>query len=135
MTFCCVVWFHVLQVSDRKKIERVTKNAAKIIGCELNAVQDILEDTMCVKFEYIKDDITHPLNSSIVANQSGRVRQIATKTNRFRNSFLPCAIRSFNSSFQRQPRIFLTFIFNWFIQVLIWWGLYSRLISRGYALF
>ena len=53
----------------------------KIIGCELNAVQDILEDTMRVKFEYIKDDITHPLNSSIVVNQSVRVWQIATKTN------------------------------------------------------
>ena len=84
-----------------KKIERVTKNAAKIIGCELNAVRDILEGTMRAKFEQIKGDITYPLNSSIAVNQSGRVRQIATKTNRFRNSFLPCAINTFNSSFRR----------------------------------
>ena len=46
-------------------------------------------------------DETHPLHGDIFVNKSGRIRMPNIKTKRFRNSFLPSAVREYN---KRQVR-------------------------------
>ena len=101
VTFGSIAWFNSLSVKDRNKLERIVKQAKRIIGDETGNLQNLVQNSMASKFNCILDDITHPLNPLIVQNRSGRIRQINLKTRRFQNSFLPTAVRNFNCNFSR----------------------------------
>ena len=101
ITFSIIVWYNCLNNSNLKKLKRITKTASRIIGIDVRELNDICEKALSAKFDLICADRSHPLNSEIKYSRSGRIVPSLTRTNRYKFSFLPCAIRAFNLNFKR----------------------------------
>ena len=78
-----------------ENLQHVIKSATKIIGCDLPSVESIYEKRLVRKAESILKDDTHPGHTFFELLPSGkRYRTIATKTERSRNTFYPCAVKA-----------------------------------------
>ena len=94
LTFSITVWYSGTTQKDRAKLNRIVKTASKIIGDEL---QSLFKTRAITKSNSIIRDVNHPAHTLFDLLPSGtRYRSIRTKTNRFKNSFYPTAVRLLN---------------------------------------
>ena len=96
VTFSSVCWYNNLSVGNKVKLDRVRKAAERIIGKDLDSFECLYNKNVLKKFNMVmKTD--HPLQCQVQWLRSGRrLQSLMCKTNRFRDSFLPTAIRLFN---------------------------------------
>ena len=97
LTFSITVWYSGTTQKDRAKLNRIVKTASKIIGDDLQTLESLFKTRAIRKSNSIIRDINHPAHTLFDLLPSGtRYRSIRTKTNRFKNSFYPRAVRLLN---------------------------------------
>ena len=91
-------WFGSLTVQNKNKLNKITNMASKIIGVRVDSLQQLYEKQIARKTSKIMKDPDHPLAKHFLFLPSNkRLRAFPAKTNRTLNSFVPSAIRLFNS--------------------------------------
>ncbi len=99
LTYAVSVWHSSCTEADRKRLQRVTNTAQKIIGCPLPPLSTIYNSRCLGRAKSIIKDYTHPGFHLFNLLPSGRrYRTIPAKTNRLRDSFFPRAVTMLNSS-------------------------------------
>ena len=98
MLFNSICFFGNSKQSDKDKLERTNSLAGKIIGEEQLSLETKNETNVKRKMTKILSDPFHPLQTFIERSTRHPSRLISCKsrTDRFRNSFLPTAVRLFN---------------------------------------
>ena len=94
ISFCVGAWGGNTVQKDTKKIDSVAKHATRLTGIKQDSFIEIFEKICNKKFNRILNDPTHPFYSQINRGErSGRVLFLRMKTERYRSSFLPTAIK------------------------------------------
>ena len=97
LSFSITVWYGNTSQEDREKLDRIVKKAEKIVGCSLTPLETIYESRAIGRCKKIMKDPSHPANHLFELLPSGRrFRSISCKTDRFKKSFYPTAIRFLN---------------------------------------
>ena len=96
-----LVWYKSATKKDIDKLNRVVKNASYVIGSSMRKLDTIYEERVKSRTEKIMSDDTHPSHHLFELLPSGRrLRSYGgtRSTDRFLNSFYPCATRLYNDS-------------------------------------
>ena len=94
LCFSISTWYGSATVDDKEQLERVAKNASKIIGCDLPSLDDIYISRVSRRAKSIMSDSSHPANHIFEIMPSGRrLKSISARSKRFGNSFFPSAVR------------------------------------------
>ncbi|XP_076857379.1 piezo-type mechanosensitive ion channel component 2-like [Brachyhypopomus gauderio] len=86
---------------DEVRLDKLVRYAGSVVGVELNSVVTVAKRRTLHKLLSIMKDDGHPLHTIIVDQRSkfsGRFLSQSSSTDRLRKSFVPRAIRLFNSS-------------------------------------
>ena len=79
-------------------MDRIVRLASKTIGTTLPRMDELYEIYMMKKIRDILKDTSHPLHEFYHVAQSGcRYIYERTRTNRYRNTFLPTSVRLLNA--------------------------------------
>ncbi|KAJ8361742.1 hypothetical protein AAFF_G00427970, partial [Aldrovandia affinis] len=98
LTSAITVWFGSSTARDRTRLQRITRSAERIIGCNLPSIQDLYHTRSRKRTAKIIADPSHPGHHILQALPSGkRLRSLITKTTRHKNSFFPRAVALMNS--------------------------------------
>ena len=97
LTVSITTWYGNSTAHDRKTLQRVVRSAQRTTGTELLSIQDLYSQHCRRKAKRILSDLNHPSHSLFTLLPSGRrYKSKRTRTNRFRDSFYPHAIRLLN---------------------------------------
>ena len=97
LSFSIVSWYGHIRVKDRAKINRVVREASKIIGKTQKPLSEIHRNFVKKKAKKVFKDRTHPLHSAFEVLRSGRrLRAPMFKRNLMRFSFVSHAINILN---------------------------------------
>ena len=103
-TYCMICWVGNTDKTKLKIIDDIIRKAGRIITGTFPTVSSVYESRVRQKLESLWSDQNHPLYNVLISHRiprSGRLRSVVSNTNRYRNSFMGCAIRLFNLEFQR----------------------------------
>ena len=96
LSFNIVSWYGNCASKDRKKLKKVIKSAKKL-GCDGLLLDKLYKAAVTNKCTKIMKDSSHPLHKYFKFLKSGtRLDNLFARTSRFRDSFVPSAIRHFN---------------------------------------
>ncbi|KAL8595673.1 hypothetical protein ACOMHN_025709 [Nucella lapillus] len=90
LTFNSLCFFSSLKEHDKGKLAKITMTARKLIGRPVPDLETLFEA------KAIQQDPSHPLCDTVLAQvsaRSGRLVSFTARTDRFRDSFLPTAVR------------------------------------------
>ena len=99
--YAVVCWGAGSTDRDRKRLNKLVRKASSVLGCPLESVEGVGERRMLAKLTSIRDNTSHPLHQTVEAlssSFSGRLRHPQCRTERYRRSFIPTAVRLFNST-------------------------------------
>ena len=72
LLYCTTVWFTACSAADRKALQRVTRSAAKIIGCPLPTLENITSSRGISRAIKIIKDSSHPGHHLFNLLESGK---------------------------------------------------------------
>ena len=99
LSYAISVWFSCCTKQDRVDLDKIRKNASKLIGADLVDLQSAYDSRSAAMRDKIMKDSKHPLHNLYKWLPSGRrLSSIKQRTARFGNTFIPSGIRSFNNS-------------------------------------
>ena len=101
LTFNSLCFFGSLREHDKARLSKITKTASKLIGHPVTDLQVHFEAKAVKRLGTIQRDTTHPLCDELLAqtsSRSGRLVSFRARTDRFRCSFLPTAVRLVNGT-------------------------------------
>ncbi len=81
IAFSCIAWVNGLSAANLNKINRITKTGCKIIGTNVKDVSSIYEVALMTILKTTQLDNFNPINSLLVFNKSGRLRQLKSNPN------------------------------------------------------
>lgn len=99
--YAVVCWGGSISKRDAGRLDRLVRKAGSVLGLELESLTPLAERRALSKLLNIMDNVHHPLHNTITMQRSsfsGRLLSQSCSTDRFRKSFVPQAIRLFNSS-------------------------------------
>ena len=99
--FAVVSWGAGIKAKDANKLKKLIKKAESVVGSKLVTLEEVVEDRMLAKLLAIMDHPSHPLHKTLDKLRSSfshRLIQPRCSKERYRKSFLPTAIRLFNST-------------------------------------
>ena len=99
--FAVVCWGSRLRVADANRLNKLIRKASDIVGVELDSLTAVSDRRMPLKVRAILQYGSHPLHNTLVEQRSSfSQRLIAPRctTECHRKSFLPVAIKLYNSS-------------------------------------
>ncbi|KAI4899778.1 hypothetical protein NFI96_000444 [Prochilodus magdalenae] len=105
--YAVVCWEGSIKKRDEMRLDKLVRQAGSAVGVELDSVVKVAEGRTLHKLLSIMDDDGHPLHTIIMDRRSkfsGRLLSQSCSTDRLRRSFVPRAIRLFNSSQQGRKR-------------------------------
>ncbi|KAL6470652.1 hypothetical protein MHYP_G00217710 [Metynnis hypsauchen] len=105
--YAVVCWGGSIKRRDELRLVKLVRRAGSVVGMELDSVGKVAETRTLHKLLSIMEDDGHPLHTIIMDRRSmfsGRLLSQSCSTDRFRRSFVPRAIRLFNSSQGDQQR-------------------------------
>ncbi|KAI4888196.1 hypothetical protein NFI96_018638, partial [Prochilodus magdalenae] len=105
--YAVVCWGGSISKRDAGRLDRLVRKAGSVLGLELESLTPLAERRALNKLLNIMDNVHHPLHTTIIRQRSsfsGRLLSQSCSTDRLRKSFVPQAIRLFNSS---HPDLFL----------------------------
>ncbi|KAI4890783.1 hypothetical protein NFI96_007798 [Prochilodus magdalenae] len=105
--YAVVCWGGSIKKRDEMRLDKLVRRAGSVVGVELDSVVKVAERRSLHKLLCIMDDDGHPLHTIIMDRRSkfsGRLLSQSCSTDRLRRSFVPRAIRLFNSSQQGRKR-------------------------------
>ena len=95
-------FIHMLHLNvDANRLNKLIRRAGSVLGVDQESLAVVSEGRMLRKLLGILDNGSHPLHATLVSYRSTfshRLRSPKTTTQRHRRSFLPVAIKLFNSS-------------------------------------
>ena len=83
-----------------RRLEKLVKKASYVVGRRLDPLSAVVEQRMRRKLYSVLENNKDPLHSILVGQRSScseRLISLSCRTERFRRSFVPTAIRLFNS--------------------------------------
>ena len=93
-------FFGSAKKADLEQMDKIIKAASAVIGHDVTPLADYYHQASAKKAHAILDDCHHPLHPALSVcaprRDSGRWRSMRCRTTRFRDSFLPSAIRTLN---------------------------------------
>ncbi|XP_076853506.1 uncharacterized protein LOC143508753 [Brachyhypopomus gauderio] len=105
--YAVVCWGGSIKKRDEMRLDKLVRHTGSEVGVELDSVVTVAERRTLHKLLSIMEDDGHPLHTIIVDQRSkfsGRFLSQSSSTDRLRKSFVPRAIRLFNSSQWSQKR-------------------------------
>ena len=94
LSFCVACWGGNCRVKDKILFESIIMRAGKLTRNSFNSFEIILNINLERKVLSILKSEDHPIFKEIIfSERSGRVLYIRTKTERYKNSFLPLAVK------------------------------------------
>ncbi len=99
--YAVVCWGSRLRVADANRLNRLIRKASDVVGVKLDPLTVVSDRRMLHKVKAILDSVSNPLHDVLVRHRSSfSTRLIAPRctTERHRKSFLPVAIKLYNSS-------------------------------------
>ena len=98
LIYCLTISYPGCTARDRKALQEVIKSVQQIIGCSLTSLEDIANTRGLNRTKKILSDPSHPGNGLFNLLLSGkRYRILGSRTNWFRSTFYPWAIRLLNT--------------------------------------
>ncbi len=96
-------WYGNLTVQSKSKLARLVQTALKIVGWEeKRPIQKMYEVSVLRQAKKIVADDTHILHANFNMLPSGRrLRILMCKSNRYKNYFVPTAVKLFNKEEQK----------------------------------
>ncbi|XP_054643404.1 uncharacterized protein LOC129187756 isoform X2 [Dunckerocampus dactyliophorus] len=85
---------------DRSRINRLIRRASSVLDGPLDSMEEVGERRMLAKLTSIMDNTSHPLHDtvgSLSSSFSSRLLHPRCKKERFRMSFIPTAVRLYNT--------------------------------------
>nr|XP_049573440.1 uncharacterized protein LOC125966903 [Syngnathus scovelli]XP_049573441.1 uncharacterized protein LOC125966903 [Syngnathus scovelli] len=103
--YTVVCWGSSTSKKDTSRLDKLVRRAGSLIGKKLDSLETVAEARTLKKLLDIIGNVSHPLHS-VITNQrsriSGRLLLPNCRTSRLKNSFVPQAIKLFNSSLGRR---------------------------------
>ncbi|KAI4897881.1 hypothetical protein NFI96_029587, partial [Prochilodus magdalenae] len=99
--YAVACWGSRLRVADANRLNKLIHKASDVVGVELDSLMAVSERRTLSKLQTIMDNGSHPLYHTVMSHRStfsARLIQPKCTTERHRRSFLPVAIRLYNSS-------------------------------------
>jgi hypothetical protein len=99
MTFGLACWGGNVTKQDRNRLDKQIKKAGGVVGRKQDDIETMYGRLVTKKLTAIWNDDTHPLRpefDSRLNDRSGRIRVPRTRTNHYRQSFIPTAIQTHN---------------------------------------
>ena len=104
LTFAMSCWGGNMSKQDKNRLEKIIRKAGGVIGTQQADVETLYNRVVTRKFQAITSDSSHPLRQEFDSRQcerSNRLRAPCTKTSRYKQSFIPTAIRKHNTNTHR----------------------------------
>ena len=99
LTFSITVWFSSTTEEDKKLINKVMKQASRVIGSQVPSLEEIFTSRTIKRCQKIMPEKSHPAYNLFQPLRSGqRLRAIQVRTNRARNGFFPMAVKLLNEN-------------------------------------
>ena len=98
--FAVACWGEGACTADKKRLDKLIRKASSVVGAEQLKVQQVAEARILNKLASIMSNPTHPLHAlKVIKNSTFSQRLIAPicKTERYRKSCIPAAIRFYNA--------------------------------------
>ncbi|TWW61360.1 hypothetical protein D4764_04G0000060 [Takifugu flavidus] len=98
--FAAVCWGAGIKAKDANRLNKLIKKAGSVVGCRLDDLDEVVRDRMVLKLRTIMDSPSHPLHNTVDklrSSFSNRLLQPHCSKERYRKSFLPSAIKLYNS--------------------------------------
>uniref|UniRef100_A0AAX7SRS8 HotDog ACOT-type domain-containing protein n=1 Tax=Astatotilapia calliptera TaxID=8154 RepID=A0AAX7SRS8_ASTCA len=105
--YAVVCWGSSTAKKDSSRLEKLIRRAGSVVGMKLDTLVTVGEKRTLKKLLDIMNNAGHPLHTAINNQKSlfsDRLLLPKTRTNRLKNSFVPHAIRLFNSSLEGRGR-------------------------------
>lgn len=99
--YAVVCWGASCTDRDRKRLDKLIKRASSVLGGPLASIEEVAEKRMLAKLTSIMDNTSHPLHETVgtlSSSFSGRLIHPRCKKERYRRSFIPAAVRLYNTS-------------------------------------
>lgn len=101
LMYAVVCWGSSLKKKDAARLDKLVRKAGSVVGTELDILTSVAERRTLNRLLSIIDNPDHPLHSTITRQRSSfsdRLLSLSCSTDRLKRSFLPHAIRLFNTS-------------------------------------
>ena len=96
ITFCITIWGGNCKASHKNKIDRLLRKMSQMTSEEPPTFDSLCNDHCKSNLQKIIKDTTHPIFTDIeFSRRSGRMLHLRAQQERYKNSFLPHAIRLF----------------------------------------
>ena len=95
-----VCWGSSISIADRKRLNKIIRKSSSVLGCPLDPVEVVGDRRMRTKLTNMLKNLSHPMHRSLTAlssSFSARLRHPRCVKERYRRSFLPAAVRLYNS--------------------------------------
>lgn len=100
--FCAVVcWGGSIKRRDVSRLDKLVRKLGSVVGTQLESLASVAEQQALSRLLSIMDNPLHPLPSTISRRRSSfsdSILSLSCSTGRLRKSFLPHAMRLFNST-------------------------------------
>ncbi|XP_062868152.1 phospholipid-transporting ATPase IC [Trichomycterus rosablanca] len=99
--YAVACWGSRLKVADANRLNKLIRKASDVVGVELDSLTTVSERRMLSKLKSIMDNTSHPLYNTLERRRSTFSQRLIppkSTTERHRRSFLPVAIKLYNSS-------------------------------------
>jgi len=86
---------------DARRLDKLVKKAGSVLGRSLDTLGTVVERRTRRKMQAIMDNVSHPLYHALAGQSSSHSRRLISlrsRTERHRRSFVPTAIRLYNTS-------------------------------------
>ncbi|TWW64023.1 hypothetical protein D4764_03G0010310 [Takifugu flavidus] len=101
LSYAVVCWGGSVTKADLSRLEKLIRRAGSVVGMKLEPLATVAERRTIDKLRSIMDNVRHPLHTVLHTQRSlisQRLRLPKFRANRLGHSFIPRAIRLFNSS-------------------------------------
>lgn len=102
--YAAVCWGGSVTERDAGRLDDLIRKAGSVLGRRVDSLKAVVEKRMWTKLADLLDNTNHPLDRTLTeqsSSHSGRLTALRSRTERHRRSFIPSAIRLFNSSVKR----------------------------------
>lgn len=99
--YAVACWGTCIKKKDAQRLDRLVRKAGSVVGADLDSLTSVAERKVHSKLLSIMDNPHHPLHRTFSRQKSSfseRLLSMSCSTDRLRKSFVPHAIRLFNSS-------------------------------------
>ena len=102
LRYCLICWGGNLKKTDIERLNDIIKRAERVVGVDLAPVDSVYRELLGRKFCHVCKDPEHPLHDVLFdwGSVRGRLRLPPLMTNHHHDSFIPRAIKLYNSLYK-----------------------------------